>query len=92
MGSKWWCFMKTRLLCCFLGQGMDLSPCKWYLSPQVSVAQLCSPWLVGLVGQGLPDWGCAVYTGTGGTALQGMGWVAKAGVFPACVYVSALGV
>lgn len=39
---------------------------------------------------GLQDWGCAVCVGAGGSALQGTGWVAKAGVFPACLRVSAL--
>lgn len=56
----------------------------------MSVAQLGSP-RAGRAGwSGAARLGlCCLCTRAGGSALQGTGWVAKAGMFPAGLYVSA---
>jgi len=74
-------FHETQSSLLLLGLGNVFKPAQG-----VSVAALRSP---RLAGRGLPGWGRAVCAGTGGSALRGTGFVAKAGMFPACLHVSA---
>lgn len=76
LGSKQQHFMKTRLLCCSLGQRRGWSPPKGCLNLHRSLAQ------AGRAGWDCQTGLCCSCRGTGGT-----GWVAEAGMFPACLCV-----
>lgn len=79
---------QTSLL--LFGPGTGLEPSQGVFEPPDACGTAVQP-LTGRAGwAGAARLGlCCLCTGAGGSALQGTGWVAKAGVFPACLYVSA---
>lgn len=76
----------ARLL--LFGPGNGSEPWQGVFEPPGECGTAVQPWAgwSGAARLGL----CCLCAGAGGSALRGTGWVAQAGMFPACLYVLAL--